>query len=150
MPPKRKVKRLFIDPGSHSTGWAFFLGKTLESHGTVVAPDRKRTCFFRIGEIYLSYFLIGEELKPDEVHFENFRKNLAIGLHHSVGAIGAALALNAGDVKQDCWMGSWQKFHGYSKKLPLPKHLEKYEKKCESQDELEAIAIGLWYVERKV
>jgi Holliday junction resolvasome RuvABC endonuclease subunit len=140
------TKRLFVDPGSRSSGWAYFEGDEFIRSGTFEAT-KDVAAFHRIAELYLDYFELGSELCPDEVHIENFRKNLAIQLHHSVGAIAAALGNFAPVIEQDCWMGSWQRFHGYSKKEELPKHLKSYI--IESVDELEAIAIGLWYLERR-
>lgn len=144
---KNKPRRLFVDPGSKSSGWALFEGSELTDSGTVEA-DQKEDSFHRLSDMYLAYFELGSEIRPDEVHIENFRKNLAIQLHHSVGAISAALACWSPLVAQDCWMSSWQRWHGYSKKKELPANLAGY--KISSTDELEAIAIGLWWIARYV
>ena len=141
-----KVRRLFVDPASKSTGWALFVGKKLEASGTVAVQGVVPVRLWKIFDAYRGIML---EQNPDEVHVENFRRNLAIQLHWSVGVIMAAAGFYAVPAQQDCWMSSWQRYCGFKKGGPFGK-LSKYEKKTESEDELSAIGIGLWYVNVKL
>jgi len=146
---KKPLRRLFIDPGSISSGWALFQGDLLVKSGTF-KQNPKQDAFHRCAQMYLDYFELGDSIQPlDEVHLEQFRKNLAMGLHYAVGTIASAMSLYCDVVKQDCWMATWQRHHGYSKKTEMPIHLDKYTQLVQSTDELEAIAIGLWYLETK-
>ncbi len=140
------TRRMFVDPASYDTGWALFVGKKLEAHGTVAVQGVVPVRLWKIFERYRDIVLVQQ---PDEMHVENFRRNLAIQLHWSVAAILAAAGYHAVPAEQDCWMSSWQSFCGFKKDGPYGK-LAKFSKKTSSEDELSAIGIGLWWVNTKL
>lgn len=137
-----RVRRLFVDPASKSTGWALFVGKKLEAHGTVAVIGKINT---RLAMLHIHYRHVIVVQKPKEVHVENFRKNLAIQLHWSVGVIISAAGYEDVEAFQDCWMSSWQRWCGFKKGGPYGK-LAKFSKNTNSEDELSAVGIGLWWV----
>lgn len=131
-----------MDPASKSTGWALFDGGKLKEHGTVAAEGAVP---FRLFKIFNEYRYIIAEHEPAEVHVENFRKNLAIQLHWSVGVIMAAAGFVDGvEAFQDCWMSSWQRWSGFKKGKGWGVG-EKFRGKVKSEDEVSAILIGLWW-----
>ena len=132
--------RLFIDPGSYSTGWALFKGPELIKSGTVDVDKKERDPFVRLSKISQQYLLL--MLPACEVHLEQLVRNTHIYTHWSVGAIGAILTGLGCSVKADIPIASWQRavdWHG--DREPLNSYLEL----VSSEDELAAIGMGLWY-----
>ena len=135
---------MFIDPASKSTGWALFVGKKLEAHGAV---EVEGAISKRLAKLHVKYRHVFAKHSPEEVHIENFRRNLAIQLHWSVGTIISAAGYQGVEAKQDCWMSSWQRYTSFKKGGPYGKLTEYI---VESEDELSAIGIGLWWVNTKL
>lgn len=141
---QQKVRRLFIDPASKSTGWALFEDKQLVEHGTVTA-DPELQVFARLWDIFTAYYDLA--LDVEEVHIEQLVRNTHIFTHWSVSAIGIAYAARGAKVAGDIPIQSWQKYcdwHGSQKRLRA------YKNKVESEDELSAIGMGLWFLENRV
>lgn len=134
------MTHLFIDPGSRSVGWALFIDREFSKSGTIKCEgkiaDRLSHLAWKLERLdwELPYF--------DEVHVENFRMNLAMELHWSVGVIFSVFGNGATIVAQDIWMSSWQSFCDFEKGKP-GKLLSQYP--AESEDELSAIGMGLYY-----
>lgn len=155
------IRRLFIDPGSISTGYALFEDGRLKLSGTIAAPARK-AAFGRLAELSFKYRdllnqLIADSIVPDEVHIERlpiYPRNEQSPLH-SVGAIGAVFAdyaTVAADVE-----ASWKKAVGWDHRVI--KTLEDRDKLpsgffkticalTTSHDEMAAIGQGLYWVNR--
>ena len=101
--------RLFIDPASRSSGWAFFRGNELIDQGTVIAVD-SHDVFKRLEDIYISYWRLAERVSAVEVHIESMPRMVSHFCMWSVGVIGTAVwRPSRGLVKDDIWVQSWQK-----------------------------------------
>jgi Holliday junction resolvasome RuvABC endonuclease subunit len=138
--------RVFVDPASISTGWAAFRGTQLIEHGSIKVKAASNTAE-RLGPIFDRYLELFQRLRPDEIHIEQF----AGKVHHkcvmSVSTIYAAAWCADVWADQDCSVSSWQawaKWHG--DKLPI----KNYETQVDSQDELAAIGIGLWFTKTRI
>src|SRR5688572_25877167 len=111
------IRRLFIDPGSISTGWALFVGSTFMMSGTVASAQADKgdaDAFRRLALIVGRYGPLSQELL-DEVHFEQLVTRTHHYTHWSVGAIGAFFAACNKDVEvlADVAISSWQRFCGW-------------------------------------
>ena len=82
-----------------------------------------------------------------EVHIEQLVTRTHIYVHWSVGAIGAILRLRSRVVAADIPIQSWQRYNNWKGKRET---LKAYQGQVDSEDELAAIAMGLWYVNEKV
>lgn len=145
MTEARKIRRLFIDPASKSSGWALFEDKTLLTHGTI-AVDPKLPVFERLRDLGNLYFQLPVG-RVDEVHIEQLVRNTHIFTHYSVAIIGAALQQgykdNARTVDADVPISSWQAYTRWHKDKEI---LKPYIRLVESEDQLAAIGMGLYWV----
>lgn len=140
---RQKHLRLFVDPASISSGWALFQDSKLIAHGTV-AVDKKDPVFTRLAGIFKQYKAITNR-NIKEVHIEQLVRNTHIYTHWSVGVIGCACWLRNISVSADIPITSWQSFCDWKgSRQPLVS----YKRKVESEDELSAIGMGLWYIEK--
>jgi Holliday junction resolvasome RuvABC endonuclease subunit len=143
-----KVARLFIDPGSKSLGWAMFEGDFLISHGTVAV---KGLWHQRLQDLQyeLSYGRVSS-CRVEEVHIENVPRvrTCSIYVHYAIGVV--ASAANAETVLVDIPVKSWQKHVGWkknkkTKKISVSKEHKHLWNSVDSEDELAAICMGLWF-----
>lgn len=136
---------MFVDPASISSGWAVFEDKQFIASGSIGAP-KKLVAIERLSLMYVEYEAVREKYKPDEVHIEQFGGNPSHLLHWSVGVLGVALKTKTNTVAQDVPVSSWQKFtnwHGDREPLDF------YKDKVQTEDELAAIGIGIYWVGAK-
>lgn len=139
------VSRLFIDPASISSGWALFIGKTLFVSGTVKVSVKSQ--FDRLAAVGMEYQKIGSKFRPQEVHIEQFGGRPHHILHWAVGLIGTTLKTATNKVGQDVPVSAWQKEMDWkNSREPLTAYLDK----VDSEDELAAIGMGLYWVRRKL
>lgn len=141
-----KRVRLFIDPASKSTGWALFKGNQLLKSGTVIVKgnihERLVALHWRYAHLFQGRTLI--DLK--ECHIEQFGGRPHRYLVFSVGVLISAIDY-AEETTQDVPVSSWQKYTDWKgNRLTLLDYLDK----VESEDELAAIGMGLWYTEEKL
>jgi hypothetical protein len=164
------IRRLFVDPGSNSAGWALFEGAELLCSGSVLA-NPKKSAFARSAEIGRKFQAQALEFQDlglawSESLLERVPNACAVQVHHAVGVIGAALSPYSNvKVEPTLIPSAWQKFCGWDRKVmndkkvavadvkvgnglklgsPLLPHLEK----AASKDELAAIGLGLFYLNR--
>ena len=141
---KKAIRRIFIDPASISSGWACFDGTDLINHGGIKVDG---DTFARLRTIYQEYERIAEEYQPDEVHIEKFkifRTWSYAKLIGSVFIIGAAFAGTA-QVDNDIHVKQWMSFAGYQKGFAGIGRLEQYNDQVETEDQLAAIGMGIWF-----
>lgn len=138
--------RLFVDPASISSGWAFFKGPQLVSHGTI-ATEKKWSIFTRLHDIWQQYRQLTLKGTVDEVHLELLPRTCHIFTHYSVAIIGHALHPNVpyDSIKGDIPVKSWQKHAGWDSIKDTWKA-----KGCKSEDELAAIMMGHYYIEKEL
>lgn len=133
---------IFIDPASISTGCAIFTRRgRLVKHMTIKV-DKKRDVFDRLQALYEAYRAIASEFERSEVHIEQLVRNTHIYTHWSVGVIGAAFAEFDCNVYADIPINSWQKYCLWNGSR---KPIVKYKGKVDSEDELAAIGMGLYW-----
>ena len=139
---KVKLRRLFVDPASVSSGWALFEDDDFVESGTVLA-DKKQKIWDRLKYVYNAYKELPFEF--DEVHVEDVPRvrTCHIYVHYSVGIVLAALANKADVLKVDIPVKAWQKHVEWEEK---EKPLKAFKRRAESRDELAAIGMGLWYL----
>lgn len=143
--PKGQL-RLFIDPGSNSTGWALFRDKEYLESDTIKTSRPKEHALKRLVDIQYGYYCLASRLcyhSDIEIYFERMNHRVKECIW-AVGAIGVTL-LDWGAFK---WGGeisplSWQKYVDWKGKR---RKLGRYKKRVESEDELSAIGIGLYYL----
>lgn len=135
--------RLFIDPASKSSGWALFKGKKLLKSGTVEVKGQVWDRLAALSWRYTHLFSGKTWVDCQEAHIEQFGGRPHRYLVFSVGVIGAAVANIATEVEQDIPVSSWQKYCDWKGKGLI---LDPYRDKVDSEDELSAIGMGLWYV----
>lgn len=145
--PQDNKRRLFIDPASISTGWAYFIGSELKSHGTIAVPQ-KLDVFTRLHQIWLQYVSTIVQGSLDEVHIELLPKRCHHYTHWSVGVIGAALMWSGWQdsliIKGDIPVKAWQKAVDWNGKRAIIKKSALHE--VASEDEEAAIGMGLYYI----
>lgn len=133
---------LYVDPASISTGWALFENGKLQASGTV-AVDKKMPVFLRLHHIYKAYKKL--RLSPHEIHIEQLVRNTHIYTHWSVSVIALSMFRRNVQVDADIPISSWQKFAEWKEKQTP---LQSYKRRVRSEDELAAIAMGLWHTAR--
>lgn len=140
-----KLRRMFIDPASKSTGWVIFEGNKYIESGTICANESDDV-FNRLDCISRRYhYLMRAKEELDEVHIEQLVRNTHIYTHWSVGVIGTIMSVHSKTVAGDIPIQSWQKHVDWKDKR---RKLKKYGHIVKSEDELAAIGMGLWYVEK--
>ena len=148
--PAAGLRRLFTDPASISSGWAYYVGKTLKSHGTIRA-DKSWPVFARLHVIWAGYRNLVVDGSVDEVHIEQLPRMCHHFTHWSVGVIGHACHKFTSAIESDIPVKSWQKFVGWDGKQgdKFAKEGPEPLKQPESEDERAAIAMGWYWVNRK-
>ncbi len=145
-----KSKKLFIDPGSKSLGWALFdeAGRFVRA-GTLTAKGKD--AFKRLGEIYDQLQALVTTLgigKEDEVHIET----LNYGTHYmciwSVGLAGGVLAATGAFVDQDVYIKSWQKAANWAETQYLWESLLSPQV-FDSEDAWAAYNMGIYWLKRE-
>jgi hypothetical protein len=141
---KSELRRLFVDPASISTGWAYYVGKELKSHGTI-ATDKKWAVFTRLHDIWRQYRSLVVSGSIDEVHIEQLPRRCHFFTHWSVGAIGHALfpSVASHKILGDIPVKAWQKASNWESRKANWKNVA-----CKSEDELAAICMGEYFVEK--
>lgn len=138
--------RLFIDPASISTGWALFKGKKFLKSGTVVVKGEISKRLVGLHWRYRHLFQGRTLVDLKECHIEQFGGRPHRYLVFAVGVLLSAVDY-AEEAKQDVPVSSWQKHVDWKKERLM---LKPYFDKVESEDELAAIGMGLWYTEVKL
>lgn len=160
---RQKLLRMFVDPASISSGWALFQNKRLIASGTV-AVDKKLHWSERLHWIRQKYLEL-PFTNIDEVHIERLVRRTHIITHYSVGVIASVLCLYSKAVSADVGIRSWQKYCEWDNKaakvalrkagvteqdaikmVKCNRKLVKYKKTVDTLDELEAIAMGVYWV----
>jgi Holliday junction resolvasome RuvABC endonuclease subunit len=143
------MKRLFIDPATHSTGWALFNDAQLVLSGTISVEGKD--VWRRLSMLQVKYKNLLEQLGPvEEVHIEKFwRAKMKESLQWAVAAIGLGCVGRAVSIAQDVVVTSWQPKMKY-KKGNVPRKYKKLAASVGSEDELEAILMGYYWLEHKV
>lgn len=100
------MKRLFVDPGSKSAGWAYFEGKKCIAVGTWRMTEKN--AFSRLAKLFTLAMFTVLQYSPAEVHFEIMNHRVHHIVIQSVGVIGAAAASKA-RVSESVPIKSWQK-----------------------------------------
>ena len=119
----------------------------LIKHGTV-AVDKKLPVFERLVLVYQKYYELAcqlTKLEIEEVHIEQLPRSCHIYTHYSVAIIGMPFAHKHCSVVGDIPISSWQKHCDWNGEREILKA-----HKVSSEDELAAIAMGLWYIDNKV
>lgn len=139
--------KLFIDPGSKSTGWCLLSqnNKFVKS-GSVIVPagyeiDRRLS---HINGEYWSLIdgLLTEGIYIQECHIERMNYRVHYAVQWSIGAIIAGIACWGIKCDADISPHAWQKavdWHGKRKPL-LP-----YSNKVDSEDELASIGMAIYW-----
>lgn len=142
---KSNVRRLFIDPASISSGWAYFNDKELLAHGTIATP-KEFNVWTRLADIVSKYRTTMVDGSIDEVHIELLPRRCHIYTHYSVACIGYSLYSKCGKIHPDIPIKSWQKATDWNGKrkciLDARVHNES------SEDELAAIGMGIYYTQK--
>lgn len=135
---------LYVDPASISTGWALFEDGQLKSSGTIIA-DKRLPIFIRLFQIYKQYRR--KKFDVEEVHIEQLVRNTHIYTHWSVCAIALGVLRSHTKVDADIPIQSWQKATDWKgEQAPL----QSYKRRVSSEDELAAIAMGLYHSSRLI
>lgn len=138
------TKRMFVDPGTNSTGWAMFEGEELIDSGTITAT--KGQMFDRILTICNQFKSVSACHRPDEVVFERMNRMVNVAVIWAVGAIGLAIKLGnpssviLSESKHQISPSSWKKFER------LNGVWNTHRQNADSEDEVVAILIGLVYL----
>lgn len=138
-------RRLFIDPGSTSAGWALYEGDTLVDSGTC-ATKKGGNAFNRLSAIahgFISAFHLDFATKTavDEVHIETLNYQTHFMCIWSVGVIGFLFAHHGAAVYQDVWIKSWQLHAGWAAEKDAWQT-----RGYKSQDEWAAVCMGAWWL----
>jgi hypothetical protein len=131
---------MFVDPASISSGWAIFINQDYFVSGSVVVKGKD--AIERLVRIYSAYKELAGKWDVSEVHLEQFGGRPSHILHWSVGVIGVALKTDKNTVAQDVPVSSWQLAAGW-KGTRAP--LKVYMNSVQTEDELAAIGMGIWY-----
>ena len=134
------IGRLFIDPASISSGWAYFKGLELVSHGTI-STNAKSSIFDRLSSIWVGYRHLDFSGPIQEVHIEKLPRRCHHYTMWSVGVIGHALTRLTLNIKDDVPVKSWQKHANWQRESDVWKRLG-----YSSEDEFAAICMGYWYI----
>lgn len=138
-----------MDPASISSGWALFRDGEYMRSGTVLV-DKAMPIFDRLEEVFYEYHSIFERFnvgghRIDECYIEQLPRRCHHYTHWSVAVIGLAASLSGAVTASDIPVPSWQKYCDWrGKQAPL----RFYKKKVGSEDELAAIGMGLFWVDK--
>lgn len=136
----KMISRMFVDPASISSGWAIFVNENYVRSGSVVVGGKD--AIERLVKIFDQYKSIVNNWAPAEVHIEQFGGRPSHILHWSVGVIGVATKTDFNTVGQDVPVSSWQSAVEWKgTRHPLKNYLDQ----VETEDELAAIGMGIWY-----
>ena len=148
--PLKKLRRLFVDPASGSSGWALFDGSDFVQSGTVAVNKREHVSQ-RLAKVFWEYREL--DLQFDEVHVEDVPRSRTchIYVHYSIGVILAALAPKATVQKVDIPVKAWQKHVDWDREnrdSPAACAEERLQicKGAASRDEQAAVGMGLWFL----
>ena len=133
---------MFIDPASISSGWAIFDGAVYVKSGTI-AVDKKLDVYARLRLLSSLYYNFVVDGSLDEIHIEQLPRRCHIYTHYSVGVIGSALSSKCAVIKGDIPVKSWQAATGWEFRKKNWANV-----KCTSEDELAAICMGEYYVQK--
>lgn len=107
--------------------------------------DKKVSAFTRLSALLTRYQELANLIYPKEVHIELLPRTCHIYTHYSVGVIGLVFAARGSTVAGDIPVKSWQKAVEWEgARTPLAP----YKDAVHSEDELAAIGMGLFYVNR--
>ena len=87
------MRRLFIDPGSRSLGWAEYEDKKLKAHGTVSSPKGKVPIEKRLSHISKELFTLFEHEMYDEIYVERLNRRTH---HFALWSVGTILGVLGG------------------------------------------------------
>lgn len=150
--------RLFIDPGTTSTGWAVFDRWALVDSGTVAvtAAVRKLEAFDRIAYIRRCYVRLLQtkfrNVTFGECHIERMNRQVHISVCWSVGMFGELMTNHSTKVDQEISPTAWQKYVGWSVDdktdevtVTHPIAIQQ-QKLASSKDQLTAVCMGLYFI----
>jgi Holliday junction resolvasome RuvABC endonuclease subunit len=149
--------RIFIDPAGRSTGWAIFNDTEYVESGTIAVQltkeedklkgdDRLVSALGRIRIISIRYYQLLSNLGylVEEAFIERLMTATSIHCHWAVGSISSALySAGVKRVSPTISVTSWQKEVDWKGKRGK---LKPWIKMVDSEDELAAIGMGLYYV----
>lgn len=148
---------MFVDPGSTKIGWALFADKKLAVSGRFHAKSKDK--FERIADVWRLFYNLMTKYKIEEIHIESLNipmaRHMAMNmkaLFYSVGAIAAACAIYNIPVKDDINVPAWKKYIDWNKTKTREGKREKlkpYIQKGMSEDEMAAISMGLYFVNKE-
>lgn len=138
------MRRLFIDPASISTGWALFDDKKLVVSGTI-AVDKRPKVNMRLHTLEKAYREMLARYHPEEVHIELLVRTVHIHTLWSVGMLVTVCSNFCNNVNADIPISSWQKYTNWK---TTKARLKTYKGRVESEDQLAAIGMGLYYVNK--
>lgn len=151
------MNRIFVDPGSTKIGWALFVDKKLAVSGRFQAKAKDK--FVRIADIWRLFYNLMTKYKVEEVHIECINipmtRQIAMNmkaLFYSVGAIASACAIYNVTVQDDINVPAWKKYIDWNKTKTREGKREKlkpYIQKEMSEDEIAAISMGLYFVNKE-
>ena len=143
--------RLFIDPGSNSTGWAVVdeESKCILETGTIRA-HKNHEVWERLDEIGAGYYVLANELGSrydawgSKVHIERMNRNVNVAVVWSVAAIAVNLMPWGFFIDEQISPTAWQKTVKWNKAHTKKNWVKnKLAKRYNTDSEDEAAAIGL-------
>ena len=149
------ITRLFIDPGTRSLGFSVFVDNVLEDSGTVLATFSKKVPL-RLKEIRSELKKRLDRWYFDEVHIEKLNRKTH---YYVIWCVGMLVELfgYAKLVDDDIAVPSWKSFYGLKQRDKGAKVREKFEEieafsavNITSDDQLEAILLGYFYLNKKI
>jgi len=149
------ITRLFIDPGSKSLGYAIFEDNELVESGTIKSTASKKVGY-RLQEIRKGLKKATSRWKFDEVHIEklNYRTH-----YYVMWCVGVVVELygNSEHISDDIAVTSWKSFYklkqsdkGDKVKMKFREIKEFREIELSSDDQMEAILQGYFYLNKKI
>jgi hypothetical protein len=133
-------RRLFVDPGSKSAGWALYEGPNFIASGTCAAEGVNPFTRLNVVLRLLSQQL-NDKWPVDEAHIERLNYKTHYICLWSVGVLGSYLAGRGAEVQQDIDISPWQKHNNWKE--------EKGDWKTHgfaSEDEFAAVCMGRWWL----
>lgn len=104
-----KARRMFIDPGSRSSGWAVFEGAELVRHGTVTLKGKDVD--ERMRGLWQAYRQIAEREKPEAVFIERMNRRVHRYCLWASNLTRTVFSIYGGKPKfEEISPGTWKKY----------------------------------------
>lgn len=114
-----------------------------------IAVDKKLDVWERLRLIEQKYRALPLP-KLKEVHIEQLPRKCHYFTHWSVGVIGSSLRYECLDINQDIPVTSWQRSTRWTQREEGLSKVEAYKGQVESEDELAAIAMGIYFYAERI